>query len=163
MRNRYRASTLGWIGGLIALLLSACGGGGLSRDDGNNSRVQTRLIAVDVAPTANLNHPIAMDLLVIYNRALFEDLLKISANEWFEKRAQYKLDYPSLLQSWEWELVPGQVVPFFKLPPGTRKAVGALIFANYVSPGNHRARIDPFQGVVVRLKENEFTVMPLLE
>lgn len=149
---------------LIMLCLGLVGcGGNILGDDTKSSYVKTRLIALDVAPKANLNHPVAIDLLVIYNRALFADLLKVPASEWFEKRNQYKLDYPSALQIWEWELVPAQVVPFFKLPIETRRAVGALIFANYVTPGMHRARIDPYEGVVIRLQELEFTLSPLTE
>jgi len=154
---KYIQITKVWL--LISVfLLTSCG---LFSSSPNTSRLKTKILALDISPKANLNHPIALDLVVIYNQSLFKDLLGISAEEWFKKRQQYKLDYPSVLQSWEWELVPGQVVPFFKLPSATRKAVGALVFANYVPPGNHRARIDPYEGVVVRLEEAGFRVMPL--
>jgi type VI secretion system protein len=140
---------------LIFLALAACA------SNPNKPNMHTKLIALDVMPTANLNHPIALDLVVVYNRALLEELLKITAKEWFEKRQQYKLDNPGILQSWEWELVPGQVVPFFKLPPKTSKGVGGIVFANYVTPGTHRARIDAYEGAIVRLKETEFLLLPL--
>lgn len=123
--------------------------------------VRTKLIALDVKPDANLNHPIALDLVIVYNTALMKDLLGISSKEWFEKRSQYKLDYPGDLQNWEWELVPGQAVPFFKLPGHARDGVGGIIFASYVTPGTHRARFDPYEGIVVRLEEREFVVHPL--
>lgn len=138
---------------LLLLLLTACGG--------NQTHVHTKLVALDVMPNANLNHPVALDLIIVYNDALFKDLLQLSSEEWFDKRRQYKLDYPGTLQSWEWELVPGQVVPFFRLPGKAKKGVGALVFANYVTPGQHRARFDPYEGVVIRLMEQEFMVLPL--
>jgi type VI secretion system protein len=143
----------------LSILLGGCGIFGSS--SASKTRLKTKILALDVSPQANLNHPIALDLVVIYNQVLFKDLLGVSAEEWFKKRHQYKLDYPSVLQSWEWELVPNQVVPFFKLPSGTSKAVGAIVYANYATPGNHRARIDPYEGVVVRLQNTQFKVLPL--
>ncbi|MDM8545142.1 hypothetical protein [Candidatus Venteria ishoeyi] len=147
-----------WLYLVILMFLTSCGSNGTRA---GISKVKTRLFAIDVSQRANLNHPVALDLVIAYNQSLFLDLLKISAKEWFKKRQQYKMDYPAALQSWEWELVPGQVVPFFKLPKTTRKGVGAVVFANYVSPGNHRARIDPYEGVVVRLNESDFSISSL--
>lgn len=147
--------------GLLLLLalaahLTACNSGPSAK-----SRVHTKLLAIDVMPKANLDHPVPLDLVIIYDPGVFEALLKLPAKEWFDKREQYKKDFPAQLQTWEWELVPGQVVPFFKLPGNARKAVGALVFANYLSPGNHRARIDPYEGAIVRLTESEMLVLPL--
>lgn len=139
---------------LLTVSLTACG-------PPRQSKVHTRIVAIDVNSRVNLNHPVAMDLLIIYDEGLFENLLALSAEEWFKKRGQYKLDYPRLLQTWEWELVPGQVVPFFKLPDGVSRGMGALVFANYVTPGTHRARIDPYEGAVIRLGETEMSVLPL--
>ncbi|HAI69705.1 MAG TPA: type VI secretion protein [Gammaproteobacteria bacterium] len=141
-----------WLGIILLLLLLGC----------SKSIVQTKLITFDVNLNANNNSPIALDVVILYDEALVEQLISLSAKQWYEKREQFKRDYPAILHTWEWEVVPGQVIPFFKIPENTKKAKGALIFANYHSPGLHRARIDPYQGVIVRLLEYEFVVQPLV-
>jgi len=141
-----------WLGIVLLVLLLGC----------SKSIVQTKLITFDVKQNANNNSPIALDVVILSEEALVEQLIKISAKEWYQKREQFKRDYPGILHTWEWEVVPGQVIPFFKMPENTKKAKGVLIFANYLSPGLHRARIDPYEGVIVRLLEYEFVVQPLV-
>ncbi|HKR00318.1 MAG TPA: hypothetical protein VJT09_06580 [Pyrinomonadaceae bacterium] len=117
------------------------------------------MVKVDVSQQANNNNPVALDLVLVKDKKLFLELKKISASEWFEKRGQYKLDYPKELGlgtgSWEW--VPGQVV---KIDPITfkDKFTGGLVFANYFTPGAHRAVIDPTKPVVITLGPDDLAV-----
>ncbi|HEY0006756.1 MAG TPA: hypothetical protein VGB17_18380, partial [Pyrinomonadaceae bacterium] len=69
-------------------------------------------LRVDVAQQANNNNPIAVDLVLVSDKKLLKELLKLSAAEWFEKRHQFRLDYPKEtgLNAGSWEWVPGQVV-----------------------------------------------------
>lgn len=124
--------------------------------------VSTKVITFEVGPTANQNSPLALDLVVIYDDKLTEVVLKLPAKDWFEKREQLKLDNPATLHTWQWELVPGQTIPFFTLPADSKRAKAVVVFANYQTPGPHRVRLDPFEGVIVRLLENELVVLPLV-
>lgn len=124
--------------------------------------VTTKIVSFEVTPQANQNAPIALDLVVIYDDKLVAQVLKLPAKEWFDKRAQLKLDHPAVLYTWQWELVPGQLVPFFTLPADSKRAKAVVIFANYQTPGTHRVRLDPFEGIIVRMLENEFVVLPLV-
>jgi len=116
-------------------------------------------VKVDVSPQANNNNPVALDLVLVKDKKLFLELKKISAAEWFEKRNQYRLDYPKELGlsagSWEW--VPGQAV---KIDPMSfkEKYAGGLVFANYFTPGAHRAVIDPTKPVVITLGPDDLSV-----
>src|SRR5882762_5759170 len=67
-------------------------------------------IMVDIAQKANLDNPIALDLVVVYDKGLLKQLEGLTAKDWFEKRQQIKLNYPrdSGLDCWSWEWVPGQ-------------------------------------------------------
>src|SRR5215210_4630396 len=121
----------------LLVLLSACG-----------VRVPLRpasklTIKVAVSPQANNNNPVALDLVLVKDKKLLKELMKLPASEWFQKRNQYRLDYPKEtgLSAGSWEWVPGQVV---KIDPMTlrNKFSGGLIFANYFTEGSHRALID---------------------
>jgi type VI secretion system protein len=114
---------------------------------------------VDVSPQANGNNPVALDLVLVKDKKLYKELMKLSASDWFAKRGQYKLDYPKEtgLSAGSWEWVPGQAVQIEPLPVKTKFA-GGLVFANYLSPGTHRAVINPGKPFVITLGPETVTV-----
>ena len=114
---------------------------------------------VDVSPQANNNNPVALDLVLVKNKKLFKELMKLSASEWFQKRSQYRLDYPKEtgLSAGRWDWVPGQVVKLDPMPIKSKPA-GGLIFANYFTPGTHRAVIDPSKPIVITLGADDLVV-----
>lgn len=141
-----------WLG--LLLILSAC----------SEVIVKTQLIVFAIDAQANLNHPIAVDLVLIYDEQLLAEIIKLSAHDWFTKRVQLKRDYPISLATWEWEFVPdqpSQSVLSFKMPPERKEAKAAIFFANYITPGIHRIRIDSMTSVKVHLQEKLFVVQPL--
>ena len=119
-------------------------------------RVEVRVL---VAPDANQNSPVAVDLIYLYNEDLLERLVQLTAKQWFDQREQVKRDFlpGEGADIWSWEWVPGQQIPIQQLPIKT-SAVAGLIFANYHAPGNHRFRIDPFEDLVIQLGEQDLTV-----
>jgi len=120
------------------------------------------VVRVEVSPQANNNNPVALDLVLVKSKKLLKELMKISASEWFEKRSQYRLDYPKEtgLSAGSWEWVPGQVVQIDPMP-FKEKYAGGLVFANYLAPGTHRAVIlDPSKPVVIKLEAEDITVIP---
>jgi type VI secretion system protein len=116
---------------------------------------------VDISPQANNNNPVALTLVLVQSKKLFKELMKISASEWFEKRNQYRLDYPKEtgLNAGSWEWVPGQVVKLDPIP-FKFKVAGGLVFANYFTPGAHRAVIDPGKKIVITLGAEDISVAP---
>lgn len=118
-------------------------------------------LRVEVSPQANNNSPVALDLVLVKSKKLFKELMKVSASEWFEKRNQYRLDYPKEtgLKAGSWEWAPGQVV---QIAPMSFKEnyAGGLVFANYFTPGTHRAVIDPTKAVVIKLGAEDISVIP---
>jgi type VI secretion system protein len=141
-------------GGVSALWLTACVPKAI--------RPASKLVVkVDISPQANNNNPVALDLVLVKSGKLFKELMKIPASEWFEKRNQYRLDYPKELGlkagSWEW--APGQVVQIDPMP-FKDKFAGGLVFANYIAPGTHRAVFDPTKPLVIKLGAEEITVIP---
>ena len=118
-------------------------------------------IKVEVSSQANDNNPVAVELVLVTDKDLLKELMKISASEWFENRTQYRLDHPEEtgLDAGRWEWVPGQVVA---LEPITveREIVGGVVFANYSTPGDHRAAINPRKSFALSLGAKDFTVRP---
>ena len=121
-------------------------------------------VKVHVSPKANNNNPVAVDLVLVSDKKLLQELMKLSAGEWFEKRHQFALDYPKEagLGGNRWEWVPGQQV---KVDQVTVKygVVGGVVFANYFNAGTHRAPVDPRKPILITLGDEDFCVQSLKE
>ncbi len=152
-----RLQVCGWVWLIVGVLglLSACGLTTRTRAVfGGKLNIQ-----VEVAPDANEQSPVALDFILIYDKALVESLSQLTAKDWFDKRDQIRRDYPNGkgFEVWGWEWAPGQRVPLQQVPLKA-KAKAGLVFANYFSPGEHRASIDPTQSIRVQLHADDFTV-----
>lgn len=117
-------------------------------------------IEVTVAPHANEDTPVAVDLVVVYNSKLVDELLKLPAADWFARREQFLKDYPETLIVEKWEWVPGQQVEPISLAyrAGAKRV---LLFADYVTDGEHRAAIDPQKPFRLVLGDRDFAVEAL--
>jgi type VI secretion system protein len=104
--------------------------------------VELRSIILDVAPRANNDTPLAVDLVAIQDPELFKLLLSIPAKQWFEQREQLRRDYLRAIKVWSLELVPGQFMESHDVPMAGEPAVGLLVYAGYNNPGTHRLRLD---------------------
>lgn len=121
-------------------------------------------VKVHIAPEANNNNPVAVDLVLVKDKKLFGELMKMSASDWFEKRHQVELDYPKEtdLGAGRWEWVPGQQVKVDQVPVNL-DIVGGVVFAKYFSPGTHRAAFDPRKGILITLSDDNLCVQSLKE
>lgn len=122
--------------GLLALI-------GLIGVAGCATKVSTERFGVVAAPDANRRSPVPVDLVLIRTEALVPVVTEMSARQWFEDRAQLLRDHPADLDYRSWEFVPGQVVDFNRLPFPDRKGYALVVFADYLSEGVHRLRVDP--------------------
>lgn len=116
-------------------------------------------VRVAISEHANKNQPLMVDLVIVNDSDLLEKLMEVPAEEWFQKREQYKRDYPKRtgFESWEWEWTPGQKVDELVLPIRV-KAEAGLIFARYYTEGDHRARFDPLKNILIEFNEEDFQV-----
>ena len=117
-------------------------------------------IKVTVAPGANDDSAIAVDFVVVYDQKLLDEVMKVTAAEWFAKKQRFLADHPGdlIVEAREW--VPGQPVAPITIPyrAGARKIV---IFADYHSGGEHRAVVPPQQPSHVLLGETDLKVEAL--
>ena len=153
IRERSETTAGGWLGIMVlaALLAAGC----------SSQQVATEGIQFQVAPRANRNAPVALDLVLIFDPTLLQMVRKFSAAQWFEHKEQLMQRFPEQLLTWEWEVVPGAAPGPFSLPKQASDALGVLLFANYGTPGLHSARLDPYRRVLIRLDENALRVFPI--
>ena len=121
---------------------------------------ETKLdVRVHISPAANRNSPVAVDLVLVADKKLLKELMKMSARDWFAQKHQVQLDYPKEtdLAAGSWEWVPGQAVKVDRLPVRV-EIVGGLVFANYLTEGAHRAAINPRKAILLTLGEDDLCV-----
>ena len=114
---------------------------------------------VSVADDANLNQPIAVDLVLVKDGELLKQFSQLPATAWFEKRDQFLRDHAKKVDLVSWEWVPGQVVSEveLKIEPSI---TGAVIFARYSTPGDHRAVLSSFGPSQLSLDKEDFSYQP---
>lgn len=150
VRLRTKRAALGLC--LLSLgTLAACGG--------IFQHASTSQVTLIATPTANQNSAVEVDVVAVYSDALLKTLLTVPARQWFPNKAQYALDYPQGYKAWNWQLVPGQTIPSQDIATQTDKAYGVLVFANYRTEGDHRARIGSLEKVTITLEQKGFTVL----
>lgn len=112
-------------------------------------------VSIYTEPDTNQNSAIAVDLVLVYDQELAKLLSQMSAAKYFSSSKQLLLDNPTLLDIWHWELVPGQIVQDFSPPQEQGDAYAGFVFANYLTPGDHRIKIAPTGVVKVLLLKND--------
>lgn len=139
---------------LAAVLLAGCGGLLETTPSFDLDRV-----GVVAEPEANRDRPIALDLVLVKDEMALSRLATLPAAEWFRARAQLERDFPDGLTVVSWEPVPGLTLPETELDAdATAGAIAGLVFADYATPGEHRARLEPGEAIVIRLMRDEFAV-----
>ena len=146
-------------GSLVLLVLS---GYGCSAAGKVRSAFGGKLpLNVTVVPGANDDSAIAVDFVVVYSDKLLDEVLKVSASDWFRtKKERFLADHPGELEVESREWVPAQPVDPLTIPyrSGAKKVV---VFADYHSGGEHRAVMPPQQASHILLGENDIKVEAL--
>ena len=118
-------------------------------------------LQVSAAPRANDDSPVAVDLVLVHEQALVDQVLALTAADWFGKREQLRRDHPEGLTLYSWEVVPDQLL--VDEITGERAAWAAIIFTSYHTPGAHRLRLAPgavTDPVRLRLEEASAVLLP---
>lgn len=112
---------------------------------------------VGIDPAANGNSPVALDVVLIKDKNFWKAAPAMTAKDWFAQRDDLERRYRTKLQVRSWEWVPGQPIPPInvKVP---RRFSGAMVFADYPTPGTHSAPIPLGGKVVISLQANDFVM-----
>lgn len=138
---------------LLSLLLSASILAACSSSSEVTPELSVSAVTIYAEPDANQNSATSIDVVLVYDNELLGSISKLTASKYFEASNQLRLDNPSLLDVWRWELVPGQVVSNFPIDSDKGSAFGGVVFANYLTPGDHRVKIPPSGEVKILLQK----------
>ncbi|MFI5447673.1 hypothetical protein [Polaromonas sp. UC242_47] len=147
--------------GLMLGGLSACSSMGSVANFfmAKGNRLDWNGMTVIAADGANLNTPVALDVVLLRDDATLGMASALSASKWFSSRADLGKTFPEGLSYQSMEIAPGQTL---KLPAstfGASRLVGVILFADYLTPGEHRVRVDQMQGdILVQLGARSFSV-----
>jgi type VI secretion system protein len=120
-------------------------------------------LRITVGSDANEGTPVPVDLVFVWDKAVAGKVAALTAADWFATKVQFRQDDPDerSLTICEWEWVPGQAVPDINLavPAAARKwARGVFVFANYRSPGAHRASVTPGAEAILALGRDDLSL-----
>jgi type VI secretion system protein len=122
--------------------------------------IDTRTIDVEISPAANHDTPVALDIVYVFDEQVLTQLQMLSADDWFRQRDDFRALYPGKAIVSSYELIPGQLGPIEQVADKKTKAIGVFAFAKYQDPGAHRARLDRFAHIVIRLDKDDMVVAP---
>lgn len=113
-------------------------------------------IAINSTPETNHGRPIAIDLVFVTDKQVWQSLSKLKARDYFATRDQIGRDFPKGYLARSWELQAGQYVPATETKAPCN-LVGTLIFADYSSEGDHRLSLRKVKAGTVALGPDEFS------
>lgn len=138
---------------LIIGLASACSAPTLFKP-----KIALRELAFEVATSANDNSPFAVELVATGDDEVLNKLLAMSAAQWFDPQTNLKRDFPKDVQSWYFELTPGQRMALKPTPFRNKPAKGLVLFAHYKGQGAYRLRLDSFDKAKVIFSANAIRI-----
>jgi type VI secretion system protein len=119
-------------------------------------------IRVSTEEDMNSKGAVKVHIVIVYDREVAGILKTMSASEYFKRVDQLIRDNQDKMKIFEIELVAKKrSVPMEDLeyPTDHLTPVACYIFANYSSPGEHRARIpDSWEGINMSLEKDDFHV-----
>ncbi|KAB8044243.1 hypothetical protein [Janthinobacterium aquaticum] len=114
-------------------------------------------LALRAAEDANANSAVAVDIVLVKDSTVLESLLAMPAAKWFATRSDVQRSFPNALTVFSYELVPGQSLALNDRLWRSEKVWGALVYAGYATPGEHRSRLLlSARGYMVQLDEQGF-------
>lgn len=98
-------------------------------------------LALAAAADANTNSALAVDVVLVKDKALLDSLAAMPAAKYFAARADLQKTFPEALTVLAVEITPGQVIRLDGKRYGGERVWAALAFANYANQGEHRERL----------------------
>jgi len=144
---------------LPALALAGCGMGSLFSGGPSLTIDSVTLVA---QPGSNRNRPVAVDLVLIKTEAAIDQIGALSATDWFRRKGQFLRDFPQGMTIIGWEPVPAlNLAPRALTSEEKSGAKAGFVFADYSTPGDHRARLESASAIRLTLRPDDFIVEPI--
>lgn len=149
----------------MAMLLAWAGISGCSKVKSTARQIADRAtlrpspvdLNVNIDAAANKNSPVALDVVLIKDKNFWKAAPAMTAKDWFAQKRDLQRRYGKKLEVNSWEWVPGQpIAPIMVKVP--RRLSGAMVFANYPTPGTHSAPLPKGGKVSISLQNDDFTM-----
>jgi type VI secretion system protein len=98
-------------------------------------------VVLAAAPDANGDSALAVDIVLVKDKAMVETLSAMSAAKYFDARENLVRTFPDALAVLAVEITPGQTLRVAPARYRKERAWAALAFAHYATPGEHRLRL----------------------
>ncbi len=145
----HRAMLLAALALLVASLLTGCGALALMRGDPRPVKPDWQSLTLVAAPDANSNSALAVDVVLVRDKAMLDTLAAMPAARYFAARADLQRTFPEALTVLSVEITPGQALQLDAQRYAGQRIWAAFAFANYANPGDHRERLLPGSGAYV--------------
>lgn len=122
------------------------------------SPVWLQQVSFHVSDKVNDASPVTVNIVIPYEKDLYQNLSKMKAKEYFAKAQQIKLDNSGKIDIFEWELIRSQMLNDQSVKPSRYSGTGILVFANYTTPGDHRQTIADDEHVLIKLNDEDFQI-----
>lgn len=103
-------------------------------------------VSLYIDPVANRDFPVAVDLVLVSEESLARKLAAMKSQEWFASRDSLRKSHPGELEFDSVELAPGDAMTLPGKPYSGKRVFAALAFADYLSSGEHRVRLETLKG-----------------
>lgn len=122
------------------------------------AKVWIEKVQFSVDDEMNDNTPASVHLLIVYKQELFDTLSKMPAEDYFGKIDQLKRDNPNMIDFFMWEVAPGQAKGEQNIVPTRVDGAGAVVFARYKTPGDHRSLLSGEKQIRIILDKDDFHI-----
>lgn len=122
------------------------------------AEIEVKDITIKADEDANNNSATKVDVVVAYDEHVFVDLMSMNSFNYYKRLTQLKSDYPNVVEIFTFEIIPGSSLVSQPIHLTGDNPVGAIIFSNYYSNGDHRARVGRGTHIYVHLRNNDFLV-----
>lgn len=122
------------------------------------AKVWLHKVSFRAADDLNDSSPVTLHLVIPYTADLYTSLTKMSAEDYFRKAEQIKLDNAGNIDVFSWDLIRSQSLNDEPISPSKVSGEGVIVFARYSSPGDHRVTIADDESVTIRLNKSDFLI-----
>ncbi|MEP6791329.1 MAG: hypothetical protein ABI907_08150, partial [Ramlibacter sp.] len=98
------------------------------------TRLAWKEVLITAVDGANLNTPVAVDVVLVLEESSLEKLAALPAAKWFQTRADMLKTFPGSYIYRSWEVSPGQTLRLRGSAFGSPSVVGVFVFADYLTP-----------------------------
>ena len=146
---------------MLVILILCVAGCGMFGGGPKPVKPAWKTLALVAAPDANGNSALAVDVVLVRDSKLLDTLLVLPAAKYFAATASLQRSYPDQMSVLPFEITPGQKIDVERTRFKDGKVWAVLAFANYATPGEHRARLALDQDhLVIDLATDDFAAPP---